>query len=685
MVRACKSVGRVVALVAAIGAIGLGTPAVADPQIPGMNLRTTVANNMVTVIDLDGTLASGLIVPNLQPLWEPEFSGYLCTPAVQPALCPPDGWQNGCVGIGCPPPDLSRVDVTPVINVDTTRRDGFDASFTFTNTTNSPGKLGSIFIGGMRLPRTIQIRDFFVDGKLYPISNLNGAYYGGGSTYPGSSYSPTAILDPGPDFPYVIGVSVKYPILTYKHGVWIRVESPGGQFTNCGTPGQFGCPNWQVNIELNPWCAGGTDHALHSPEGDLRPGETRRYEVSLRVIKRTAEQHPGAWLRTLLPYREYFHELFGTTDYFRDPRPMCGTFLAIRNGAASCTAENPRAFLELFPWAWTQPTRADIHGWTGWVPYLEDLDARGYKRVTIWAPTGMFCTYYCDNFPFLFTSGWDGVPALRATEHLFRQYTAQAKASGREVGLWWGNSAGFTDQWDAEHVVPLNPFDGDLSDDLAAYAELDGAVSAGVNVVGLDAFIAMPQWRAYDWLKRMQRRQPGVRFVTEAMASDFLHTIAPSYILATRPNSSAGYRVTDPHHLADFLNPRHEIWGQIGEQHIKEELGLNQGVNLTPEQVRPVIRRIAQLGYTPHPFSNKSLDLSDLSQYDAVKSWLTSVPTELQLCTADFNLVGGVTTGDIFDYLNAWFAGRPRADADESGRVDINDVFVFLNAWFAGC
>jgi hypothetical protein len=53
-------------------------------------------------------------------------------------------------------------------------------------------------------------------------------------------------------------------------------------------------------------------------------------------------------------------------------------------------------------------------------------------------------------------------------------------------------------------------------------------------------------------------------------------------------------------------------------------------------------------------------------------------------CRADFNHIDGVTVQDIFDFLNAWFAGSAAADFNGGG-IDTQDIFDFLNAWFAGC
>ncbi len=54
-------------------------------------------------------------------------------------------------------------------------------------------------------------------------------------------------------------------------------------------------------------------------------------------------------------------------------------------------------------------------------------------------------------------------------------------------------------------------------------------------------------------------------------------------------------------------------------------------------------------------------------------------------CPADFNLDGELSVQDIFDFLNAWFAGDIRADFNGQSGLAVQDIFDFLNAWFAGC
>jgi hypothetical protein len=53
-------------------------------------------------------------------------------------------------------------------------------------------------------------------------------------------------------------------------------------------------------------------------------------------------------------------------------------------------------------------------------------------------------------------------------------------------------------------------------------------------------------------------------------------------------------------------------------------------------------------------------------------------------CPADFNGNGTLEVQDIFDFLNAWFAGNANADFNGGG-LAVQDIFDFLNAWFSGC
>ncbi|HMN39978.1 MAG TPA: kelch repeat-containing protein [Phycisphaerales bacterium] len=83
--------------------------------------------------------------------------------------------------------------------------------------------------------------------------------------------------------------------------------------------------------------------------------------------------------------------------------------------------------------------------------------------------------------------------------------------------------------------------------------------------------------------------------------------------------------------------------------------------------------------------------LSDWGQYWAAVTSVcgpseTSAPAIVDvLCTADFNHDHVISVQDIFDFLNAWFAGDPRADVCAPAGLQVQDIFCFLNLWFAGC
>ncbi|MBY0312933.1 MAG: hypothetical protein K2W85_12755 [Phycisphaerales bacterium] len=55
-------------------------------------------------------------------------------------------------------------------------------------------------------------------------------------------------------------------------------------------------------------------------------------------------------------------------------------------------------------------------------------------------------------------------------------------------------------------------------------------------------------------------------------------------------------------------------------------------------------------------------------------------------CFADYDKTGGIQTGDIFAFLNDWFASSPFAvfGGNGTGTPQTGDIFSFLNAWFAG-
>lgn len=67
------------------------------------------------------------------------------------------------------------------------------------------------------------------------------------------------------------------------------------------------------------------------------------------------------------------------------------------------------------------------------------------------------------------------------------------------------------------------------------------------------------------------------------------------------------------------------------------------------------------------------------------QGWVANLRGATPLCPADFNGSGGLSTQDLFDFLNAWFSGDSRADFNRMDGLSVQDIFDYLNAWFAGC
>jgi hypothetical protein len=189
-----------------------------------------------------------------------------------------------------------------------------------------------------------------------------------------------------------------------------------------------------------------------------------------------------------------------------------------------------------------------------------------------------------------------------------------------EFGLWWGRSTEVMRTWD---TASRENFDPNRPAHVAeAMEELALPKQIGVTAIGLDTFNAMPAWKQHQWLKRMQRELPGAKFIIEPITCDFMHQLAPMYVLGTRWNSQDGVEFKNPHYLADFLNPGHEIWAMIDQAHVREDLGRAA----TAEEMRDVLRRFAGMGYVPLEHWRYPIDAS----IKAAESWNVTVPEDLR-------------------------------------------------------
>lgn len=496
--------------------------------------------------------------------------------ASQFAVIRPSGtklWSSGSGG-------ANQAIVAPQIAM-IPKPDGADIVYTFHNDTGQISGLGRFSLGGIRFAENIVSHDFRFEGKEFPLQSQNGQINIGGWWYPGGTYSPTLVFE---DDPYVLGVSLLYPILDYKHQVRMKAKDKNSTGFH-----------WEMEFALNP---GDEEENKYSPEGELRPGETRVYIMAVRLARNTAE-----WTRTLQPYRDYFQSMYGGVDYERDARPVQFTALAV---------DGNLGWLNPYGFAGGDNLRPDHNGFGPWVDRLVTRVENGYARVMVSKTTGQFIANPQHNIPPLFASHWlEGDEYDHNMGDAIQQFNRIPDA-GLNLTFWWGRSsqiiAGGWDTSEIQDFDPDNPEHVEL-----ALREFDLGVQAGARYFGLDAFRRMQVWDAVPWLLFLKDRHPGVNFVTEPMCGDIIHNMVPGFQVATRPLSEAHLRVETRHYLADFLNPGHEIWGQIRVDRLADYLGREP----TTEDFQEEAARVAALGYIPCISENVPV----LPSMVAVESW----------------------------------------------------------------
>ncbi len=444
---------------------------------------------------------------------------------------------------------------------------GFDVRITYTNNSSQPQPLGSITLGGIRMGQNITARDFRYDSSTLELDHNNKNFFGPGRSYPEELYSPVVVMN---DNQYTIGASLLYPVLEYKTSVRTQLRSPGGIY-------QTGGRNWEIDFKL---------------QGTIPPAQTRRFILAVRVTKDNNQ-----WVRTLLPYRDYFQSNYGPVKYTRDPRPVRGFTLTQR---ADLSAANPRGY--------SNPNRRpDTKGWRAWANVFRASPSAGFNRIMVWTPTGLQRQHDELNYPFLFMSPMKQIPAMQQSLP-----DLASASSAVDIGFWWGRSQQVTNYWDAPTAQVLDP---DNPDHVArAFAELDIAVELGATLIGLDAFTKMPVWDAHRWLLAMQDRAPAVTFIIEPRAPDILHRLAPTWL--------DHMLISQSNIIADFLNPGHETWVGIRYDIIERRIGRT----LTNTEKNSRVALYADMGYIPMSFSHVTLN----QQYRAAESWKQTLPADLQ-------------------------------------------------------
>jgi hypothetical protein len=450
--------------------------------------------------------------------------------------------------------------------------DGFDLIATFTNTQATARPIGELVVPGIRFGREVTIWDFRGVGVEQPLDHGGRPYYGLGFNYPLNTYSPVFVLHDGRR---CIGMSLLYPILDFKHEVQMQLIAPDGPF-------DLGGRNWEVHFRML---------------GNLEPGEARSYTLAVRVA-----DSPSDWLKTLVPYRDFFKATYGGPTYTRDPRPVSGISI-----------NDPVCISEQSPFGFCGPNavRPDVSGWMRHAQFFRNRPANGYHRMMLWKPSGLFRNHQDLNFPFQFMTHMNRVPMMRSTLH----HLAAVPSEQLEMGYWWGHSLRVMREWDDgiyEVFDPQNPEHVRL-----ALAEFDMAVGLGAKTIGLDAFVGTPAWDGFQWLKTLLHRAPGVKLVVEREtgAPDFYHTLGPTWVYSHHLSTSKI--------LADFLNPGHETWCGVHWVILEQELGRS----MTPGERDAEIRRVARLGFVPVVFDDYPIIGKD---FRAAESWLDTIPAALR-------------------------------------------------------
>lgn len=148
--------------------------------------------------------------------------------------------------------------------------------------------------------------------------------------------------------------------------------------------------------------------------------------------------------------------------------------------------------------------------------------------------------------------------------------------------------------------------------------------------------------------------------------------------------NEAGY---DPANLFFLLGPYHPR-----EDRLEAQQGYEAGWrNIVTDMPSQVFTLAGTMMSTPDEFRAKGFNRSIVDEAHLMdigyQAWARTTVKAIDraICPPDYNSSGVADVADIFDFLNAWFAGVRDTDVNYSGLVDTQDIFDFLNLWFTGC
>ncbi len=479
------------------------------------------------------------------------------------------------------------------------RPDGFDVTYEFINAGTTPGTIGAIGVGNLTLGPNVTVHWPGYGEQTIPMHADHSSLT---ALYPTRLFSPVMVIEA----PHItVGVSLIYPVLHYRHGVRLSLARQSRRADE---------QNWGLGFQAFDRGNEPLLHALADSEALVLPGERRRYLLSVRVLP------PGEpWQAAILPYRDWFHRVYGGVTY--DPWPAA--VQAHTTSITECiTPENPRGFC--FP-----GTNPDTDGWDGWVQRL--TAAKGWDGVMLWKPSGMYDIAQDLNMPPQFTSGW--LNNGRAAEAIDPERgLSRVARTGRVLGLWWGHSANYAATWNPPELVPFDPLNDTHFD--SHMREMELATLAGATLFGMDSFASefTPVWRQHRWIRELRGRYPNARFLCEPLQCDLLAALTPQFVwlpltldaLAPIDADKQGRpRIFPSNDFADFLLPGHEIWGYCRPNDLRGPLGRD----LTAEDILAIARNIAASGY--NPMLATSLPL--IAPVPVAERWRETVPQSLWL------------------------------------------------------
>lgn len=503
---------------------------------------------------------------------------------------------------------------------------GMDLVYTYTNNLSETRPLADMRIGTLVMPDSLTFQDTKdlggQDRFITPDDRPSIAY-----TYPDNTYSPVWVFR---DDEQAVGVSVLYPLFQYKHDIQFRLrEAPA--------PDE-GMRGWYIDLRLSSMPGDTTGKGWIDYSASLAPGESRTYTVTVRF-----DRTPEEWVRTLLPYRDFFREHFGGVQYQRRTHAIMGYSTSQETLLSS---NNPYGFR-------AEHLRPDRHGWEPMVNQI--LDAGDWPEILLIKPSGEYLVNRGWNYPFKMLTQLETTPELR-TAFNPDIGLASIPRQGRELTLWWGRALQVAEEWDPAYCHSFNPTSE--SDRRLAFDELDLARQLGATGIGLDAFShdIVPVWESYAWLRDMSIAYPEMSFYVEPIACDAVHTLAPTWVRGWDESRDVEepegvYRITGPHMLADFLLPGHETLLAMRYQ------ALNKfGVSPTQTRIDNDMRRFAAWGYRPAIYTSK---FEFLIPVNAREQWLWSIPDNLQIPRSDW-----ISPTDPYNGEN------PAASQDDGGDSD---------------